>query len=410
MKIEIKNTGTWHDHLITLPPSKSFLNRFQILNAICGGKPIAFPENTPNDVLVLDAMLRSKERELYAADAGTAMRFATGYFSTQPGERIIRGTERMHQRPIDDLVKGLRTLGANITYLENDGFPPIKINGVKPKGGIIKLRTDVSSQFVSSILMIAPMSAMDVVIQLDSIPVSKPYTDLTIALMREFGARVEAKSNSVFILSGAYSPVELEMEKDWSSAAFFFGLIAGIPELKKIRLGGLNNTDLQGDKKVITFFREFGIDSEFGNSELVLNKMSEHRTPGLLKFDFTDHPDLVQSVVMTALAIGVSLEISGLHNLHLKETDRLEALKYNIEILGGRFGIEGSSATLQTPKELNQNVLMKVYNDHRMAMSVVPLLGRIKNIQIPQGEVVDKSFPGFWNEVRKLGLEVNEIH
>ena len=396
-------TGT-----IKLPPSKSMMNRYLMLSKLSGA---GLPENSssnPQDISVFIDLLNSDESVLNAGEAGTVMRFSTALLSVFPGERILTGSGRLRERPIAPLVDALRKLGADISYTGTQGYPPLKINGRKLKGGKVKVPAGISSQFISALLMIGPMCEEGIEIETVGQVVSEPYIKMTISLMREMGVKVLPTENGYKTEAGKYTDKEIEIEKDWSSASFLYQLCA-LSKNSELKIHGLKPDSLQGDRKCVELFALLGVSSTFTDDGVIIRKHQSFNFDMDLSVDFTDIPDLVQPFVMTCMALNVRLNFSGLHNLHLKESNRLEALKYNIESLGGSFSFNGSEAELIPSATISLNRDLKVFNDHRMAMSLLPISIRCSSLIIPEIESVGKSFPGFWNVMLKLGFILNEM-
>lgn len=393
---------------IKLPPSKSIMNRYLMLSKL---STAALPENSdsfPQDISVFIDLLNSEESILNAGEAGTVMRFSTALLSVLPGDFILTGSERLEKRPISLLVDALNELGANVSYLETPGFPPLKIKGRKLKGGDVVIPANISSQFISALLMIAPLCEEDVVIKLLGKVVSLPYIEITLQMMKEFDVEVRSEHNVYFIKPAQYRWKNINIEKDWSSAAFFYELIA-LSDSSELLLEGLIEKSLQGDRRCVELFALLGVSSKFTDDGVIIRKHRSFNFDMDLSVDFTDIPDLVQPFVMTCMALNVRLNLTGLHNLHLKESNRLEALRYNIESLGGTFSFNGNEAELIPSASIFLNRDLKVFNDHRMAMSLLPISIRCSSLIIPEIESVRKSFPGFWNEMLKLGFVLNEM-
>jgi 3-phosphoshikimate 1-carboxyvinyltransferase len=371
---------------------------------------MALPSPTeayPNDVKIFLDMLSSRQIVLNAGDAGTAMRFACAVFSTVEGKRTLCGTDRMHERPIGILVDALRQLGAEITYLEKEGFPPMSIKGRQLEGGHIVVPSDISSQYISALLMIAPCCNKTVVIELSGVVVSMPYIDMTIALMRQMGIEVLQEARKFRIEPQVYARRDLPVESDWSAASFIYEM-AALSEACVLELPGLSLNSVQGDRQAEILFEKLGIDTVEIGEGILLKKKPGFKLPAHLTIDFTDIPDLLQSFALSCVALGIELNASGLYNLHLKETDRLKALKINIESMGGKVVLAGREAQFAAPTGLKSSQTLKAFNDHRMVMSLAPLALRMQGMVIDDKVAVLKSFPAFWTEVAKVGLELHE--
>lgn len=379
---------------IDLPISKSIANRYLITSALAKNI-LRLPDKLPEDVRILQEALNSESLEINIGMAGTAMRFLTAHFSIQEGRIVLlTGAERMKQRPIKELVNALQSLGAEIEYLEQDGFPPLQIVGKRLSGGEVKISGSVSSQFISALMMIGPMLERGLQIQLKGKVLSKPYIELTADCMLKCGAKVEIDENLISIESGNYEIPELSIESDWSAASYFYALAAVRPN-SKFLLKGLDLDSSQGDSVLARWFHEIGVTSVQKRIGVEIQSGSPIKLPAEL--DFTNHPDLAQTFAFLTAGLGQSLKLTGLDNLRIKETDRVEAMKTELEKLGVSVLVDGNEMIVSgsvSAKAAN----IKTYNDHRMAMSAA-VLSAVIPTQIENPEVVAKSFPGFWNTV-----------
>ena len=382
---------------VELPISKSIANRYQIIGALAGEK-ISFPDSAPEDVKVLRDALAATTTEVNVGMAGTAMRFLTAYFSMiEERQVLLVGDKRMYQRPIDDLVEALQLLGADLSYLEEYGFPPICINGRPLLGGTINMLASTSSQFVSALMMIAPKMKNGLTILLEGKVLSRPYIELTADCMRQCGIQVRFEGNSIKIPSGEFVIPENVIETDWSSASYFYALAAAKPN-SKLLLKGLNLNSSQGDSILSNWFKPLGVSS--------MQKVNgvEISSSGIVDFpselDFKNNPDLAQTFAFLAAVLGKELKLSGLDNLRLKETDRISALQNELRKLGVSVNVEYDSMFV-SGSIAKSEASIKTYNDHRMAMSAALLSTRIA-VEIENPDVVCKSFPGFWYELKKV--------
>lgn len=335
--------------------------------------------------------------------AGTCMRFLCAYLSTLEGrEFVLTGHERMKQRPIKDLVDGLNAMGADIQYMENNGFPPIKIRGKKFEVNELNMNSTTSSQFISAILLIAPGFTNGLKLNLEGETVSKSYILLTLELMKKFGINYTWNGNQIQILPGLfnYTNSSFYNESDWSGASYFFSSIA--LSKKNVELSGLLNSSMQPDSIVANIYSKLGVKIEYLDKKIKLTdgKNVEEK----FSYNFINCPDLAQTVAVTCMALGVDADLSGLQTLQIKETNRIKALKTELEKLGAHVITGHDFLKLKAPKEINVTsaVNINTYNDHRMAMSFAPLLLISENITIENKDVVSKSFPGFWNQFNKL--------
>ncbi len=392
---------------LELPFSKSILNRYLILSKLAGKEIPNESDSFPNDVNLMIRTLNSKEKEINIEDAGTVMRFATAFFSVIEGERILKGSERMHKRPIGILVDTLRNMGAEIEYLEKEGYPPLKIRGGKLHGGQFKIAGDVSSQFISAVLMIAPLSAGKVKIQLTGKILSRPYIDMTLDVMGAMGVEYSIDQNLIEIDPQLIESREFIIERDWSSAAFVYQF-AALSSNSKILLNDMKFVSFQGDAACIHLYSKVGVESKEHLKGIVISR-KESTIPEELEVDFTEIPDLFQSFTMTCFALGIKLKAIGLHNLHLKESDRINSLRNTIEKLGGQVMIGKSFFQLKSVGLNEFKGILRDYNDHRLTMSIASTLPAFEKLYLDDISAVKKSFPNYWQEMKKLGIQVVEI-
>jgi len=377
---------------VELPISKSIANRYQIIAALAE-EEINLPNSLPEDVKVLRAALSSNSSEINIGLAGTAMRFLTAFYAVKEGKTVVlTGDERMKQRPISELVTVLRELGAEIDYLENDGFPPLKITGKKLKGGNVEISASISSQFISALMMIGPMMEDGIEIQLNGKALSKPYIELTASCMRNCGAHVFITDNFVSIPQANYKVSEPNVEADWSAASYFYALVAA-KQNSKLLLKGLNLNSKQGDSILAEWFKDMGVSSVQKVNGVEVSSSEKINFP--TELDFLNYPDLAQTFAFLAAALGKELKLTSLDNLRLKETDRVAALKTELEKLGVSVVVDGNAMTVSGSISA-ESANIETYNDHRMAMSAA-VLSTIIPVEIENPEVVAKSFPDFWS-------------
>ena len=391
---------------ITLPSSKSICNRALIINALAGGD-ISLLSNLSDcdDTRVTLRALQSMPAIVDIMAAGTAMRFLTAYLAaTDCGSHIITGTERMKQRPIGILVNALRQLGAEIEYTENEGFPPLKIKGKILKGDSIELPGGVSSQYISALLMTGPMFMNGLKLTLTGDIVSRPYIDMTLDLMREYGSKAEwTASNCLEVSPQAYKPRPYSVESDWSAASYWYEMVA-LSEDGRVELPRLKEKSTQGDAAIKDIFDKLGVKTSFEGDTAVLNKGI--RTVDTLECDFTGQPDMAQTFVVTCAMMGVTFRLSGLQSLKIKETDRMAALITEMRKLG--FVIkEHDGSVLAWDGERCQpmpDAAIDTYEDHRMAMAFAPAAIKLGDLKIKNPQVVSKSYPAFWDDLRMAGF------
>lgn len=384
---------------VVLPASKSISNRALIISALSGTKDV--PENVSecDDTFVMVRALGAPagQETIDIMAAGTAMRFLTAYLCVQEGvERVLTGTERMKHRPIAILVDAMRSLGADIEYVGEEGFPPLRIKGKSLAGGSIELAGNVSSQYISAMLMIGPVLKEGLTLTLTGGIVSRPYIDMTLSIMREFGAVATFEGNVIRVEPTGYKPIPYYIENDWSASSYWYEMVALTPG-GEVRLPGLFAESLQGDQGVKDIFGMLGVETSFGDG--VLLRHTGKRVERL-DIDMLRVPDLAQTVVVTCCMLDVPFRITGLQSLKIKETDRITALRTELRKLGYVIGEENDSVLLWdgTRCEADEQPAIDTYEDHRMAMSFAPCCQVLGEIRINNPEVVSKSYPTFWKE------------
>lgn len=402
---------------VSLSSSKSESNRVLIIQALCKDNFEIKNLSTAEDTVVLQKILNAKnfgaiDETIYdIGSAGTTMRFLTAFFATKPGTYILTGTERMKKRPIGILVDALREMGADIEYLGNKGFPPLKIKGKKLIGGTVEMDGNVSSQFISALLLIAPELQNGLVIKFKGEITSRPYIDMTMKMMQEFRVYGQWQDGIISVSQQNYYKKSEEdyvykVEADWSSASYWYAIAALSKECDLI-INGLKRPSLQGDGMVADIFTMLGIKSEYleDGIQLTKNNLKEEH----FGFDFSDCPDLVQTIAVVVSALKISAFFNGLHTLKIKETDRISALKNELTRLGIGVEIENDNAMKLTPPAvLHQPDLIYTYDDHRMAMAFAPLAMVLDSITIEQPDTVKKSYRNFWNDLKNLGFVVEQ--
>lgn len=392
---------------IVLNGSKSIANRALIIRALCGENFNIDNLSNADDTAVLQQLLESESSTLDAGAGGTTFRFLTAYLATREGkDTILTGSERMQQRPIRILVDALNALGANITYLKKDGFPPLRIKGKKLKGGKISIPADTSSQYISALLMIGPTLQGGLQLTLEGEIVSLPYILMTLNLMKYFGAEWSMKGNTIHVQQGIYTPRDFFVEADWSAASYFYSICA-LSEKAEIKLHGLMEESVQGDAVIAYIMEKFGVESKFEDRTVTLTKKSGFVADDFFEYDFLECPDLAQTVISYGAAAGIKMECHGLKTLRIKETDRIAALHNELSPLGVSLKETGKDQWLLKINQHNTQVALQVktYEDHRMAMSIAPLALKVKEVVIEEPQVVTKSYPAFWNDLEKLGFK-----
>ena len=396
LQSEIKITG-----------SKSESNRLLLLQALYSNIQIENLSNS-DDTRVMSKALSSTSNIVDVHHAGTAMRFLTAYFAFQKGrEVVLTGSNRMKERPIKILVDALRELGADISYLETEGFPPLKINGKNPTKNKVTLQANVSSQYISALLLIAPKLENGLELTLEGNITSVPYIKMTLRLLEELGIETSFKDQTIKVKQqSAINNQIATVESDWSSASYFYSIIALSKVGTKITLSSYKAHSLQGDAVLADIYLQFGVKTTFKTNRLVLQKVEMLNNLSLIELDLSNSPDIAQTITVTCFALGLECLLTGLHTLKIKETDRLLALKTEIEKLGGMVTITTNSLHLKASNNLKSQVAIATYNDHRMAMAFAPLALKTSLI-INDAEVVSKSYPGFWNDLKTIGFQIS---
>ncbi|MBT8271471.1 MAG: 3-phosphoshikimate 1-carboxyvinyltransferase, partial [Bacteroidia bacterium] len=350
--------------------------------------------------------LSSEADEVDIHHAGTAMRFLTAYFASTPGRVVtLTGSSRMKERPIGILVDALRSLGAEIDYLENEGYPPLRITGRRLKKKEVKVDAGISSQYITALMLIGCRFSEGFKIRLNGEPTSVPYIRMTQKLLQQAGVSCEFENNVIEVspIPRNIEPRQLTVESDWSSASYFFSMIVMSPVGTRISLRSYRAGSLQGDSALVGIYKNFGLRATFDNHNLNLEKIAEpkHKT---ITLDLVNTPDIAQTIAVTCLGLGLNCYLEGLHTLKIKETDRLEALKVEIEKFGGKVDLTNRSLELQSPQEISGGATVATYNDHRMAMAFAPLALKT-DLTIEDAEVVSKSYPDFWTDLSDLGMQ-----
>lgn len=403
------------DTTIALPASKSISNRALIIHALSGGDTLPDNLSDCDDTEVILHALKHRPQTVDIKAAGTAMRFLTAYFAATPGEHTITGTERMKHRPIGPLVDALRYLGADIEYLGEEGFPPLHIRGRQLDGGHVEIPGNVSSQYISALLMIGPALTNGLELKMTGEIVSRPYIDLTLWMMREFGADADwSEMDTVTVNAKPYIQRPYTIESDWSAASYWYEMLALCGnEESSIRLTGLYDGSKQGDSVVKYIFSLLGIKTLFeskeeGRATTVTLKKVPCMLPRL-DYDFISSPDLAQTVVVTCAMRDIPFRFTGLASLRIKETDRISALKNELRKLGIALTDENDDTLCWDGQRCEPSgPTFDTYEDHRMALSLAPASLMAGDININNPEVVSKSYPHFWNDLRKAGFIINE--
>lgn len=409
MKLRLQNTV--FEASIQLSSSKSESNRALMINAYSAGKMHILNLSDADDTILLNSLLEvidscKNSGQHYSIDcdnAGTVYRFLLTYLTEKPGNWILTGTERMKQRPIHDLVSALKELGADIQYIEKDGFPPLLVKGKILVGGTTTVSIEKSSQFASSIVMAAPNWKNGLHIALTGNPSSMPYLDMTLNMMQLCGANVNRMHNMIVISPIPYASTDLNICADWSGAAFWFELVA-LSEGGHLNLKGLSLKSEQGDKILVDFFKLLGVDcQEFSHG---LHIWKSGKPSDNLRFNLRDFPDLLPALAVTCAGLGLAAVFTGLENLVIKESNRSKAIQQELLKIGVNSSMPSNGELILFSSNLGDTlketcISFESYNDHRIAMALAPLVMKLGEIEINQPETVSKSYPGYWNELFK---------
>ncbi len=403
MSYTIKKTNKSINGTMNLTASKSESNRVLIIQALCEQHFKINNLANADDTKILLELLSSNQYNLDVGAAGTTMRFLTAYLATKKdSEHIITGSKRMQERPIGILIDALNQLGAEITYTKNIGFPPIKIVGKKLTGDEISIDGSISSQYITALLLIAPTLEKGLKITIQGILTSKPYVEMTLKIMNYFNIKTNFENNLITIESQKYKAKNYTIEGDWSSASYLYQIVA-FYDNAELFINGLNQDSLQGDSKIRNIMSELGVKTEFKDQGIKLTK-TKIKTDHLI-YDFSDCPDIAQTIAVTCVGLGIKATLSGLKTLKIKETDRVKALINEISKLGINISESQDNTLLIQAGKINKDIiLIETYKDHRMAMAFAPLAMLNNNINIQEPEVVAKSYPDFWQDLAVLGL------
>lgn len=409
MDVQLQAHDAINSTVITITGSKSETNRLLLLQALYPNITIHNLSQS-DDSDAMQKALSGNEEVIDIHHAGTAMRFLTAYYAVKEGsEVILTGSSRMKERPIGVLVDALRGLGANIEYVENEGFPPLKILGQKMDKNKVSIKADVSSQYISALLLIAGRLENGLELTLDGEITSRPYIDMTLSLLDQIGIENHFDGNTIRIL--AKSVIEdqrsaVVVESDWSSASYFYSIVALANEGTTISLSSYKKNSLQGDSALADIYRQLGVETSYNENSITLSKI-ENFIQATIHLELNNTPDIAQTIAVTCFGLGIGCELTGLHTLKIKETDRLEALKTEMQKLGAKISVTNDSLFLEASHSINKDITIATYNDHRMAMAFAPLAIKI-SIIIKDAEVVSKSYPVFWDDLLKLGFSVSK--
>ena len=407
MSITLKKSKIAKQSTIQITGSKSESNRLLLLQALYPSITLSNVSNSDDSQLMTKA-LASTSNVIDIHHAGTAMRFLTAFLAVQEGkEVVITGSKRMKERPIKILVEALQALGAHITYTENEGVPPLKIVGKKLNAHKVSLKANVSSQYISALLLIASKLENGLELTLEGEITSIPYINMTLSLLDEIGVDTTFKNNVITVKPklDALKTTSLTVESDWSSASYYFSLAALSDIGTEITLSSYKQNSLQGDSTLVDIYKNFGVETHFNKNSVVLKKVAAHHST--LTLDLKNAPDIAQTIAVSCFALGMSCDLTGLHTLKIKETDRLVALKTEIEKLGGFVDITDKSLHLKASTTIKNMVSIATYNDHRMAMAFAPLALKT-DLVIEAADVVSKSYPTFWEDLQAIGYQITK--
>lgn len=393
---------------IEITGSKSESNRSLLLRALY---PEVSIENLSNsdDARVMEKGLRIETGKVDIHHAGTAMRFLTGYFASQAGKEVtLTGSQRMTERPVKVLVEALQSLGADIAYEKNEGYPPIRIKGKSLVNHKISLPAHISSQYISSLLLIAPSLKNGLELELIGKITSVPYIKMTLGLLSQIGVENTFEDNVIKVSSkNKVAPTVLTVESDWSSASYYYSIIALSDLGSEIKLSAYKKNSLQGDSVLSEIYSHFGVETSFTDNHILLQKTSQGPFESL-DCNLANAPDIAQTIAVTCFGLGIGCHLTGLHTLKIKETDRLVALHTELAKLGAEISVTDKSLSLGPASGIRKNVAIDTYKDHRMAMAFAPLALKT-SIYINNAEVVSKSYPDFWEDLKAVRVDVTEI-
>ena len=407
MNIQLQKASIKQKSAVTITGSKSESNRLLLLQALF---PTIGIQNISNadDVVLMQKALSSDSDVVDIHHAGTAMRFLTAFLGTQPNrEVVLTGSSRMQERPIKVLVDALNQLDANITYEKTEGFPPLRIKGNVIIKSQVSINANVSSQYISALLLIAPSLKNGLELTLEGEITSIPYIKMTLSLLNQLGIETKFEGHVISVkpeIKGI-SPITLTVESDWSSASYFYSIVALSVIGTEITLSSYKENSLQGDSVLAEIYNEFGVSTMFISGSIRLKKEQENKNPKT--FNLVNCPDIAQTIAVTCLGLGINCQLNGLHTLKIKETDRLVALKTEIEKFGTSVVITDDSLSLNNVQVLKNNIVVETYKDHRMAMAFAPL-GLKTNLTINNADVVSKSYPDFWRDLVQIGFTLKE--
>ena len=405
--IEISSFNKTIYGAIDLESSKSISNRLLILKEFCKTKFEIQNLSNAKDTKILNELLYSfkSTKDINCEDAGTALRFVIAFLATKEGIWKVSGSERMHERPVKPLIDCLTELGSEIKYLEKEAVPPIEIKSKKLKSKKLSLPGDISSQFISALLMIAPTIENGLTLEITSKVLSKPYIDMTLNLMSEFGIKYSWENNLIKVEKQNYLAKNIKVENDWSAASFWYSFLA-LSKSGEIKIPNLYANSIQGDSVLSIIYSKLGIKTEFNADSIILSKTKNIAKE--IELDLSNHPDLALPITVTCCGLGIKAHLMGLESLKVKESNRLECIKKELRKFNISCEIDSSSIKIKE----NQNIvkptsIIECHHDHRIAMSIAPLVMKVDSIKFDDKEVVNKSYPKFWEDFNKVSQNYN---
>jgi 3-phosphoshikimate 1-carboxyvinyltransferase len=411
MNLHLKSSIVNRQSTIKISGSKSETNRLLLLQALYPNLEIENASNSDDSVamskgLLVNSQLTTHNSQIDIHHAGTAMRFLTAFFAQKEGSEIVlTGSSRMQERPIEILVDALKQLGADIEYVNNYGFPPLSIWGKKLSNKKVSLPANISSQYISALLLIAPKLENGLELTLIGEITSIPYINMTLALLNEIGVQTSFENNTIIVnQKSEIVNQQSTIESDWSSASYFYSIVALSEIGTQITLSSFKKNSLQGDAALVEIYNDFGVKTTFLDNSIILEK-TEIKNKKSLIYNLQSSPDIAQTIVVTCFGLGIGCHLSGLHTLKIKETDRLLALENELTKLGASISVSDSSLTLEIATKINSEILINTYQDHRMAMAFAPLALKT-NLIIEEAEVVSKSYPTFWDDLKSIGFQI----
>jgi 3-phosphoshikimate 1-carboxyvinyltransferase len=396
--------------------SKSETNRLLVLQALYPNLVLENTSSSDDSEVMLNALQNfqlptSNFQLVDVHHAGTAMRFLTAYFAIQEGrEVIVTGSPRMKERPIKILVDALQQLGAEITYEEKEGFPPLRIRGNKIEKNRVALPANVSSQYISALLLIAPKLENGLELVLEGEITSLPYIKMTLALLHQIGVTTLFENNTIKVTHqpSAITHFPITVESDWSSASYWYSIVAFSEIGFQVTLSNFKKNSLQGDSALVALYKDFGVGTTFNAEETITISKINSNTPKQLVFHLASNPDLAQTIAVSCFGLGIGCQLTGLHTLKIKETDRLVALQTELTKLGAEVQVTSEALLLQPAANIKSDIVISTYQDHRMAMAFAPLALKT-TLTIEEAEVVSKSYPNFWNDLKQVGFEITAV-